>query len=189
MAPLCSSRGISTTRSNLRANPAALRRSRTCRLHVRCVQQGHRNSSCDHTSLSCIGRRSTRASTCRPSCRQRRSLVPTSANGLRLQGLREERPRRNAKSPVASAVASKQKELARCGVCVLVVSTIVKPQPKPGTSQGVPRAGKREAREHAWTSTGTRPEKAPRAKNAGFSSRRRREQKKRWLFAVKAPRV
>ena len=73
-------------------------------------------------------------------------------------------------------MASKQKELARCGVCVLVLSIIVKTQPNPGTSQGVPRTGKREAREHAWAPAGTRPEKAPRAK-------------KRWLFVPKAPRV
>ena len=65
---------------------------------------------------------------------------------------------------------------------MLVVSMIIKPQPEPGTSQGAPRTGKREAtrEEHAWTSTGTRPAKAPRAesKNAGFP-----------LFVPKAPRV
>ena len=32
----------------------------------------------------------------------------------------------------------------------------------------MPRTGKREAREHAWTSTGTRPAKSPRAKRLAF---------------------
>ena len=52
---------------------------------------------------------------------------------------------------------------------MIVVSMLIKPQPKPGTSQGAPR-----------TSTGTRP-----AKGKGKGT----ESKKRWLFVPKAPRV
>ena len=75
---------------------------------------------------------------------------------------------------------------------MLVVGIIIKPQPNPGTSQGVPRTGKREVREHAWTSTGTRPTKSPRAKRLAFrpeGAESRTKKNAAVFFAVKAPEV